>query len=159
MDRGRGRGGRVRPANNVPAPSRMPSTSASAQQTGSSAQSVLQHDIFASTTPANGPRTTTLPPSTNYLERATRAPATGRFRPRNVRRDVDSRDELARREAEKDAKRADEDMRQSRGRFRSRRSRGHMMGWGGLDRRFAAGAGASDVQGGKYYLPQRRARV
>jgi hypothetical protein len=109
------------------------------------AQSVLQHDIFAPPTPA------TMASAGRGSSRAgdffargpSRAPATARFRPKNVRRDEASREALARQEAEKEeAKKAAEDRQRTRGRFRSRRSRGGVMGRGRGSLPSYKGAGA-----------------
>ncbi|KAF4452021.1 hypothetical protein F53441_5095 [Fusarium austroafricanum] len=88
--------------------------------------------------------------------RATRAPATGRFRPKNVRRDEAERDSLARQEEQKASERAaDERKAQGRSRFRSKRSRGDAMGRGGFGRvisgasgPFSSGAAGSGGRGG-----------
>lgn len=134
MERGRGRG-RVRPVNNAPDPGR--AAPSQIQQTGSSAQNVLQHDIFAPSpapTAAPAAKTTPVPATASYLERATRAPTAGKYKPKKVRRDDAARELLASQEAEKDALKRAAEARQ-RGRFRGgRRSRGSMMSRGGLDR-------------------------
>lgn len=85
--------------------------------------------------------------------RASRAaPTTGRFRPKNVRRDEAERESMARQEEEKARERiAAERRAQGRSRFRSKRSRGDAMGSrGGFGRPitsasgpFSAGFGAS----------------
>ncbi|KAI6754932.1 hypothetical protein HG531_004038 [Fusarium graminearum] len=100
-----------------------------------------------SSTPTRGGTTT----------RATRAPAAGRFRPKNVRRDEAERDTLARQEEQKASERAaDERKARGRSRFRSKRSRGDAMGRGGFGRvisgasgRFSSGAGATG-SGGRF---------
>ncbi|KAK1237679.1 hypothetical protein MKX07_006807 [Trichoderma sp. CBMAI-0711] len=75
--------------------------------------------------------------------RAARAAAsTGRFRPKNVRRDESERDALAQQEQQKASEReADERRARGRSRFRSKRSRGDAMGSrGGAFGRPVAGA-------------------
>ncbi|KAI9158709.1 urease accessory protein [Paramyrothecium foliicola] len=75
--------------------------------------------------------------------RASRAaPTTGRFRPKNVRRDEAERDSLARQEEEKARERAAAELRaRGRSRFRSKRSRGDAMGSrGGFGRAIIGGA-------------------
>ncbi|KAF4338168.1 DNA-directed RNA polymerase III [Fusarium beomiforme] len=74
--------------------------------------------------------------------RATRAPAAGRFRPRNIRRDEAERDSLARQEEQKANERAaDERKARGRSRFRSKRSRGDAMGRGGFGRVISGASG------------------
>ncbi|KAF5627530.1 DNA-directed RNA polymerase 47 KD subunit [Fusarium sp. NRRL 25303] len=88
--------------------------------------------------------------------RATRAPAAGRFRPKNIRRDEAERDSLARQEEQKASERAaDERKARGRSRFRSKRSRGDAMGRGGFGRvisgasgPFSSGAAGSGGRGG-----------
>ncbi|XWW96737.1 hypothetical protein V2A60_004717 [Cordyceps javanica] len=88
--------------------------------------------------------------------RATRAPAVGRFRPKNVRRDEAERDSLARQEEKKASERAAEERKaRGRSRFRSKRSRGDTMGRGGFGRiisgasgPFSSGIGGSSRGGG-----------
>ncbi|EKJ75719.1 hypothetical protein FPSE_04101 [Fusarium pseudograminearum CS3096] len=112
------------------------------QATSSSATPAPQS---TSSTPTRGGDTT----------RATRAPAAGRFRPKNVRRDEAERDTLARQEEQKASERAaDERKARGRSRFRSKRSRGDAMGRGGFGRvisgasgPFSSGAGGS---GGRF---------
>ncbi|CAG7554545.1 unnamed protein product [Fusarium equiseti] len=85
-----------------------------------------------SSTPTRGSNTT----------RATRAPAAGRFRPKNVRRDEAERDSLARQEEQKASERAaDERKARGRSRFRSKRSRGDAMGRGGFGRGISGASG------------------
>ncbi|WKT43184.1 DNA-directed RNA polymerase III subunit RPC4 [Fusarium oxysporum f. sp. vasinfectum] len=74
--------------------------------------------------------------------RATRAPAAGRFRPKNIRRDEAERDSLARQEEQKASERAaDERKARGRSRFRSKRSRGDAMGRGGFGRVISGASG------------------
>ncbi|KAH0493848.1 hypothetical protein TgHK011_000494 [Trichoderma gracile] len=85
--------------------------------------------------------------------RAARAAAsTGRFRPKNVRRDESERDALAQQEQQKASEReADERRARGRSRFRSKRSRGDAMGSrGGAFGRPVAGASGpfSSTMGG-----------
>ncbi|KAJ4145549.1 hypothetical protein LMH87_004397 [Akanthomyces muscarius] len=98
----------------------------------------------------------TAPASRGGATRATRAPAAGRFRPRNVRRDEAERDSLARQEEKKASERAAEERKaRGRSRFRSKRSRGDTMGRGGFGRiisgasgPFSSGNGAGPGRGG-----------
>lgn len=79
---------------------------------------------------------------------ATRAPPTGRFRPKAVRRDEAERDSLARQEEEKARERAAEERRaRGRSRFRSKRSRGDTMGRRGGSGRIATGPFSSGTAG------------
>ncbi|KAH7166156.1 RNA polymerase III RPC4-domain-containing protein [Dactylonectria macrodidyma] len=84
--------------------------------------------------------------------RATRGPATGRYRPKVVRRDEAERDSLARQEEQKAQDRAaDERRARGRSRFRSKRSRGDAMGArGGFGRPIGGASGpfSSGVGGG-----------
>ncbi|KAF9773731.1 hypothetical protein IL306_008428 [Fusarium sp. DS 682] len=74
--------------------------------------------------------------------RATKAPAAGRFRPKNIRRDEAERDSLARQEEQKANERAaDERKARGRSRFRSKRSRGDAMGRGGFGRVISGASG------------------
>ncbi|EHK27377.1 uncharacterized protein TRIVIDRAFT_34180 [Trichoderma virens Gv29-8] len=77
--------------------------------------------------------------------RASRAAAsTGRFRPKNIRRDESERDALAQQEQQKASDRAaDERRARGRSRFRSKRSRGDAMGsrGGGFGRPVAGASG------------------
>ncbi|KAH7251706.1 RNA polymerase III RPC4-domain-containing protein [Fusarium tricinctum] len=114
--------------------------------TGSASGSATPVPRSISATPGRGGTTT----------RATRAPAAGRFRPKNVRRDEAERDSLARLEEQKASERAaDERKARGRSRFRSKRSRGDAMGRGGFGRvisgasgPFSAGAGGAGRGGG-----------
>ncbi|RDA82640.1 hypothetical protein CP532_0929 [Ophiocordyceps camponoti-leonardi (nom. inval.)] len=81
--------------------------------------------------------------------------SSGRFRPKAIRRDEADRDELARREAQKASERAAEERRaRGRSRFRSKRSRGDVMGSRGRGISTASGpfsgglSGASSGAGG-----------
>ncbi|KAG8666106.1 hypothetical protein FPOAC2_11201 [Fusarium poae] len=102
-----------------------------------------------STTQANSGSATPAPQSTTSTStrggttaRATRAPAAGRFRPKNVRRDEAERDTLARQEEQKASERAaDERKARGRSRFRSKRSRGDAMGRGGFGRVISGASG------------------
>ncbi|RFU72358.1 rna polymerase iii rpc4, partial [Trichoderma arundinaceum] len=72
------------------------------------------------------------------------AASTGRFRPKNVRRDESERDALAQQEQQKASERAaDERRARGRSRFRSKRSRGDAMGsrGGGFGRPVAGASG------------------
>ncbi|KAM3560781.1 hypothetical protein MY1884_002726 [Beauveria asiatica] len=127
--RGAASGGTERPATDAPAPAPTP-TSTDAPAASSS----------EATTARRGAST-----------RGTRAPATGRFRPRNVRRDEAERDSLARQEEKKASERAAEERRaRGRSRFRSKRSRGDTMGRGGFGRIISGASGpfSSGIGGG-----------
>ncbi|KAJ3473296.1 hypothetical protein NLG97_g10390 [Lecanicillium saksenae] len=133
--RGAATGGTERPAADAPAPA---STSTDAPATSS-----------GETTPARRGGAT----------RATRAPAVGRFRPKNVRRDEAERDSLARQEEKKASERAAEERKaRGRSRFRSKRSRGDTMGRGGFGRiisgasgPFSSGVGDGPIRGGGWF--------
>jgi hypothetical protein len=128
--RGAASGGTERPATDAPAPAPTP-TSTDAPAASSS-----------ETTPARRGAST----------RGTRAPAAGRFRPRNVRRDEAERDSLARQEEKKASERAAEERKaRGRSRFRSKRSRGDTMGRGGFGRIISGASGpfSSGIGGGK----------
>ncbi|KAF5657609.1 DNA-directed RNA polymerase 47 KD subunit [Fusarium heterosporum] len=109
--------------------------------TGAASGSATPVPRSVPTTPGRGGTTT----------RATRAPAGGRFRPKNIRRDEAERDSIARLEEQKASERAaDERKARGRSRFRSKRSRGDAMGRGGFGRvisgasgPFSAGAGGA----------------
>ncbi|KAK8147417.1 hypothetical protein G3M48_001667 [Beauveria asiatica] len=127
--RGAASGGTERPATDAPAPAPTP-TSTDAPAASSS----------ETTTARRGAST-----------RGTRAPAAGRFRPRNVRRDEAERDSLARQEEKKASERAAEERRaRGRSRFRSKRSRGDTMGRGGFGRIISGASGpfSSGIAGG-----------
>lgn len=128
--RGAAAGGTERPTADAPVPASMTSD---APATSSS-----------ETTPARGGGTT----------RATRAPAAGRFRPKNVRRDEAERDSLARQEQKKASERAAEERKaRGRSRFRSKRSRGDTMGRGGFGRIISGASGPfSSGIGAGWYL-------
>ncbi|KPM37005.1 hypothetical protein AK830_g9565 [Neonectria ditissima] len=86
-------------------------------------------------------RSTPVPNRGGATTRATRGPATGRFRPKVVRRDEAERDTLARQEEQKAIDRAaDERRARGRSRFRSKRSRGDAMGSRGGFGRVISGA-------------------
>ncbi|KAM0340060.1 hypothetical protein ACHAPQ_001335 [Fusarium lateritium] len=114
--------------------------------TGAASGSATPVPQSISATPGRGGTTT----------RATRAPAAGRFRPKNVRRDEAERDSIARLEEQKASERAaDERKARGRSRFRSKRSRGDAMGRGGFGRvisgasgPFSSGAGGAGRGGG-----------
>ncbi|KAM3486061.1 hypothetical protein MY8738_000812 [Beauveria namnaoensis] len=136
--RGAASGGTERPATDAPAPAPTPtSTDAPAASTSEM------------TTARRGSST-----------RGTRAPAAGRFRPRNVRRDEAERDSLARQEEKKASERAAEERRaRGRSRFRSKRSRGDTMGRGGFGRiisgasgPFSSGIGGGPSRGGSEWF-------
>lgn len=93
--------------------------------------------------------------------RATRAPAAGRFRPKNIRRDEAERDSLARQEEQKASERAaDERKARGRSRFRSKRSRGDAMGRGGFGRVISGASGPfSSGAAGKPYLRDTMTRL
>ncbi|OAQ98248.1 hypothetical protein LLEC1_00774 [Akanthomyces lecanii] len=130
--RGVASAGTERPAPDAPAPASTPTDAPAANS--------------SETTPASRGGTT----------RAARAPAAGRFRPRNVRRDEAERDSLARQEEKKASERAAEERKaRGRSRFRSKRSRGDTMGRGGFGRiisgasgPFSSGNGAGPGRGG-----------
>ncbi|PTB62857.1 hypothetical protein BBK36DRAFT_1183717 [Trichoderma citrinoviride] len=83
-----------------------------------------------------------LPEGATSARAARAAASTGRFRPKNVRRDESERDALAQQEQQKASERAAEERRaRGRSRFRSKRSRGDAMGSrGGAFGRPVAGA-------------------
>lgn len=84
--------------------------------------------------------------------RATKGPAAGRFRPKNVRRAEAERDTIAREEEKKANERAAEERRaRGRSRFRSKRSRGDAMGarGGAMGRTITTASGPfASAQGG-----------
>ncbi|KAH7152420.1 RNA polymerase III RPC4-domain-containing protein [Dactylonectria estremocensis] len=96
--------------------------------------------------------TPSVAPRGGATTRATRGPATGRYRPKVVRRDEAERDSLARQEEQKAQDRAaDERRARGRSRFRSKRSRGDAMGArGGFGRPIGGASGpfSSSVGGG-----------
>ncbi|KAF4961328.1 hypothetical protein FGADI_346 [Fusarium gaditjirri] len=120
---------------------------------GSSTPTVA--DTPGSATPLSQSITTTSTRGSTTT-RATRAPAAGRFRPKNIRRNEAERDSLARQEEQKASERAaDERKARGRSRFRSKRSRGDAMGRGGFGRvisgasgPFSSGAAGSGGRGG-----------
>ncbi|KAK7413433.1 hypothetical protein QQX98_007658 [Neonectria punicea] len=86
-------------------------------------------------------RSTPVPNRGGVTNRVTRGPATGRFRPKVIRRDEAERDTLARQEEQKAIDRAaDERRARGRSRFRSKRSRGDAMGSRGGFGRVISGA-------------------
>lgn len=126
--RGAASGGTERPAADAPAPA-PPPTSTDAPSSSETA-----------------------PARRGGATRATRAPAAGRFRPKNVRRDEADRDSLARQEEKKASERAAEERKaRGRSRFRSKRSRGDTMGRGGFGRIISGASGPfSSSIGGKF---------
>ncbi len=98
----------------------------------------------ANATPTSGRTPSATPGRTIGPTRSSRAASaiTGRFRPKNIRRDEAERDSIARQEEKKASDKVAEERRaRGRGRFRSKRSRGDAMGRGRGGYAVAAAAG------------------